>query len=104
MDESDKDMAENANPRTDDDSHSINVLEWGHAKERPGENPKLLRDHLGQLVNIQEAEYSQLESPKIQTLCPAQCTVLVQEKEAVAVPDTEAGGSVVSAKYLSKFD
>ena len=59
---------------------------------------------MGQLVNIQEAEYSQLESPRDLTPCPAQCTVLVHEKEAIAVPDTGAGGSVVSARYLAQFD
>ena len=84
-DESDRDLAENDYLSTDDDSHSINMLEWGNKEQEIKENPKFLTDHLGQLVNIQDAEYSQLESPGNQTPCPAQCAVLVQDLEAVAV-------------------
>jgi hypothetical protein len=58
---------------------------------------------LGQLSNIQEAEYVQVPS-QVKGISPAKCTALVNQCEATLVLDSGAGGSVVSSSYLQSID
>lgn len=102
--ESDEDLAENDDHGMESDSHISNMMEEGDNVTDTPNNSKFFRDHLGHLVNVQEARYSLLDGERDQKPCPAQCTVLVSNKEATAVLDTGAGGSVVSSEYLSQFD
>lgn len=59
-------------------------------------------DEEGGLLDVQDAELiHDPKDPLTKKHCPEKCTVVINNKETVAVLDTGVGGFVVSTKYLA---